>query len=80
MENPLIRVRKDSNLAVTDFAILADTSSVTINRIENGLSKKICVEILQAVEYCGHDPIQFEKDYHEWRSLKLDSIKDKVKK
>lgn len=80
VENPLVSLRKDLELSVTEFAILSNVSSVTVNRVENGISRTIHADVLDAVEQIGYDRRKFKSDYESWRSLKLDSIKEKVKK
>jgi DNA-binding XRE family transcriptional regulator len=79
-KNPLILIRGEKNLTVSDLAILADVSNITIQRIESGNSKTVPNAVLGAIKAMGYDGEKFESDYATWRSQKIKQLQEQVNK
>lgn len=78
MEHPLITIRKEKGLTVTEMGILARVSTMTIQRIERGTVKNVTPDVLDILEKWGYDRNKIQTDYDKWKEYRIKQINEKV--
>jgi transcriptional regulator with XRE-family HTH domain len=78
LNNPLIEIRKEKKITISDMAILSDMSVITIQRVENGNSKSIPAAVLNTIEGWGYDSEKVQDDYSSWRKHKIKQLQEQV--
>lgn len=74
MINPVVKVRKEKGLSVTQLAILAGVTSARIRQVEQGDAVRLSGNVLGALEQLGYDPERLNRDYTVWRSAQIAKI------
>ena len=74
MINPVVKVRKEKGLSVTQLAILAGVTSARIRQVERGDAVRLSGNVLGALEQLGYDPERLNRDYTVWRSAQIAKI------
>lgn len=78
MENPLVAVRKEKGLAVTDMSLFCGVSSMTLQRIEKGALMKVTPKVLDGLEKWGYDRKKFQSDYDKWKAYRVKQLESIV--
>ncbi|MBY0144314.1 helix-turn-helix domain-containing protein [Neobacillus niacini] len=79
MKNPLVAIREEKGLTVSEFGILAGVSTMTIQRIEQGNVQNISSDVLDILEGWGYSRGQFTEDYVRWKMFKIKQLQEKIR-
>ncbi|KGM46332.1 helix-turn-helix transcriptional regulator [Neobacillus niacini] len=79
MKNPLLAIREEKGLTVSEFGILAGVSPMTIQRIEQGNVQNITSDVLDILVGWGYSRGQFTKDYVKWKMFKIKQLQEKIR-
>lgn len=78
MENPLVAIRKEKGLTVSDLGVLTGTSLATIQRVEKGNLQSITPAVLNFLEKLGYDREQITADYDKWKSYRVKQLQREI--
>jgi transcriptional regulator with XRE-family HTH domain len=67
MENPVIKVLRQTGCSVLQLAAIADIDVSRIYQIQRGAASRISPRVLAALARLGADPDQVQQEYLEWR-------------
>lgn len=78
MNNPIVTIRQEKNLKVSELAILSRLSTMTIQRIERGNLQTINPKLLDTIEGMGYNRKQVAADYERWKELRLKQLQEQL--
>jgi transcriptional regulator with XRE-family HTH domain len=78
MNNPIVTIRQEKNLKVSELAILSRLSTMTIQRIERGNLQTINPKLLDTIEQMGYDRKKVAADYEKWKELRLKQLQEQL--
>lgn len=78
MNNPIVTIRQEKDLKVSELAILSRLSTMTIQRIERGNLQTINPKLLDTIEKMGYDREKVSADYEEWKELRLKQLQEQL--